>query len=37
MNFLKNFVFKAYGVEIIKSVTSERRSSKVVPEMILFL
>ena len=34
--FLKNFVFQTYGVENIKLIASERRSSNIVPEMVLF-
>ena len=34
--FLKNFVFQAYGVENIKLIASERRSSNIIPEMVLF-
>ena len=36
MKILKNCVFQAYGVENIKLVASERRSSIVVPKMVLF-
>ena len=36
MKYLKNFVFWAYDVENIKLVASERRSSNIVPEMVLF-
>ena len=34
--FLKNFVFQTYGVENIKLIASERRSSNIVPKMFLF-
>ena len=34
--FLKNFVFQTYGVENVKLIASERRSSNIVPEMVLF-
>ena len=34
--FLKNFVFQAYSLENLKLVASERRSSNIVPEMVLF-
>ena len=37
IKFLKNFVFQAYGLENIKLVACERRSSIIVPEMVLFL
>ena len=32
---MKNFIFQAYGVENIKHVASERRSSNIIPEMVL--
>ena len=35
MTFLKNFVFQGYSVDNIKLVASERRSSNIVPEMVL--
>ena len=36
MKLLKKFVFRAYAVENIKLLASERRSSNIVPEMVLF-
>ena len=36
MKFLKSFVLQAYGVENIKFVASEIRSSNIVPKMVLF-
>ena len=36
MKFLKKFFFQSYDVENIKLVARERRSSNIVPEMVLF-
>ena len=36
MKFWKNCIFQVYSVENIKLIASERRSSNIVPEMVLF-
>ena len=37
MKFSRNLVFQAYAEQNIKLVASRRRSSNIVPKMVLFL